>query len=159
MISCLNSAMPTLIERLEEVMRAMRWSRADLQRVSGQSSSVVSQWLGKGSKEITSIGSLEAAIAIERASGFSSLWVAKGLGSKWAPMPALPPHTAEPKARYLTDDDTLQAMAAVLSRVPIEFRAAFGDLLRGWAIDGGEPGRIPALLAVLNTQPKLPARA
>jgi transcriptional regulator with XRE-family HTH domain len=74
--------MSALEERLAEVMQAMNWSHADLMRVTGQSSSVVSQWLGKGSKPIKSIGKIEAAEAIERESGFSALWVARNIGPK-----------------------------------------------------------------------------
>lgn len=72
----------SLQDRLAEVMAATGWGHADLMRVTGQSSSVVSQWLGKGSKIIQSIGKMEAAEAIERGSGFSALWVAKGIGPK-----------------------------------------------------------------------------
>lgn len=65
-------------------MAAKGWEHADLVKHSGESSSVVSQWLGKGSKEIKSIGKLEAALNIEAASGYSALWVAKGKGPKMA---------------------------------------------------------------------------
>jgi len=74
--------MKSLKNRLAEVMTAMEWQHMDLVKISGQSSSVVSQWLGNGSKEIKSIGKMEAAERIEQASGFSALWVAKGLGPK-----------------------------------------------------------------------------
>ena len=78
----LNLPMPTLEDRLREVMTSKSWRNADLMRVSGQSSSVVSQWLGKGSKEIKTIGKLEAAQAIAAASGYATLWIAKGIGPK-----------------------------------------------------------------------------
>ena len=81
-LSWLNGRMPTLQDRLAEIMRAMNWQHADLVRVSGQSSSVVSQWRGKSSKLIKSIGSLDAAQRIEAASGYCALWVAKGQGPK-----------------------------------------------------------------------------
>jgi hypothetical protein len=74
--------MTTLIERLAEVMAAKSWEHADLVRVSGESSSVVSQWLGKGSKVIKSIGKMETAMRIEDASGYAALWLAKGIGPK-----------------------------------------------------------------------------
>ncbi len=64
--------MQTLQERLREVMAAKGWEQADLMRVSGESSSVVSQWLGKGSKEIKSIGKMEAAERIEAARRWSA---------------------------------------------------------------------------------------
>lgn len=82
--------MTTLRERITEVMTAKGWEHSDLMRVSGQSSSVVSQWLGKGSKIIKTIGKIEAAQAIEAASGFSALWVAKGIGPKFAEEPKVP---------------------------------------------------------------------
>jgi len=85
--------MATLIERLERVMAEKNWEHADLMRVSGQSSSVVSQWLGKGSKEIKTIGKHEAAEAIARESGFSALWIAKGLGPE-------KPATREPAVEH-----------------------------------------------------------
>lgn len=81
-LSCANPCMSTLIERLEEVMREMSWGRDDLMRVSKQSSSVVSQWLGKSSKIIKTIGKMEAAEGIAEASGYSALWIAKGIGAK-----------------------------------------------------------------------------
>lgn len=81
----LNIGMSTLEDRLREVMAAMNWTRNDLKRVSGMSSSVVSQWMGQGSKPIHTMGKIEAATAIERASGFSAAWIAKGLGPKRAP--------------------------------------------------------------------------
>ena len=81
-VGWLNANMSALEERLAEVMQAKSWTHQDLMRVTGQSSSVVSQWLGKGSKPIKSIGKIEAAEAIERESGFSALWVARGIGPK-----------------------------------------------------------------------------
>lgn len=70
--------MADLTDRLNELMAEMHWDRADLLRVSKQSSSVVSQWLGKGNKTIHKIGKLEAAIYLERATGFNALWIAEG---------------------------------------------------------------------------------
>lgn len=70
-------------------MKAMQWDYSDLVRVSGQSRSVVSQWLGRSSKTIKTIGKLEAAEAIEQASGFAALWIAKGLGPKRVAPPAV----------------------------------------------------------------------
>lgn len=85
-VSWLNNGM-TLVERLNEVMDKMQWDRAKLVAVSGQSSSVVSQWLGKGTKTIKTIGKIEAAMAIAQASGYSAVWIAKGEGPKKLPPP------------------------------------------------------------------------
>jgi transcriptional regulator with XRE-family HTH domain len=75
----------TLSERLVELMGAKGWSRRDLQLAAGVSSSVVSQWLGKGTKEIKSIGDTAAAERLAQATGYALLWIAKGQGPKKAP--------------------------------------------------------------------------
>lgn len=98
---------PTLQERLAEVMALKNWTHADLMRVTGQSSSVVSQWLGKGSKIIKTIGKFEAAEAIEKESGFSALWVAKGIGPKLR------------SAQILKNEDAALLAQAVIHRRPI----------------------------------------
>lgn len=67
--------------RLTIVMQACGWTRADLKRESKQTSSVVSQWMGKGSRPIKSIRKMEAAENLARASGFNALWIATGMGA------------------------------------------------------------------------------
>lgn len=83
-ISWLNRSMakstPTLKERLERIMREMGWDHGDLVRESGASSSAVSQWLGHSSKIIKSIGQVEAAERLSWRTGYSALWIAKGIG-------------------------------------------------------------------------------
>lgn len=142
----------TLKDRLNTVMQAMNWEYTDLVRVSQQTHSVVSQWLGRGSKEIKTIGKLEAAIYIERASGFSALWIAKGMG----PAKVDGARTLrEPSPTYGHDPaDTLERMGILLASVPIEARAAFADLLHGWALEGGSENRRPYLMALLRSTPK-----
>lgn len=149
--------MSTLKERLEEVMRAMRWEHTDLMSVSKQSSSVVSQWLGKGSKEIKTIGKLEAAIYIERASGFSALWVAKGVGPKRAAGAPVPTghrsavlHANEPAARWDNPQEVIERMGRLLAAAPEGNRGALGDVLRGWALSGGAEDRQHVLVALLG---------
>jgi hypothetical protein len=150
--------MATLKERLEELMRAMRWGHADLVRVSKQSSSVVSQWLGKGSKEIKSIGKLDAAIYLERESGFSALWIAKGIGPKRAAAAAhsnltasaaLAVNDAASHAPY-TAEQVLERMGMLLAAVPDANRQALADVLRGWALAAGADDRRHVLLALLG---------
>lgn len=63
-------------------MTATGWDAAQVAAVAGVSGSAVSQWLGNGSKTINSIGKIDAAIYLERKSGFSALWLAKGVGPK-----------------------------------------------------------------------------
>jgi hypothetical protein len=95
-------AAPTLKQRLEEIMAAKGWTRDDLMTHSGQSSSVVSQWLGNvgSSKTIHSIGKIEAAIGLERASGYSALWIAKGKGPKMAPSDSQWPFKLTTRGQY-----------------------------------------------------------
>lgn len=74
--------MSTLDERIREFMMATSWDEARIAAVAGVSRSAVAQWLGKGSKIIKTIGNLEAALMLERESGFSALWLARGKGPK-----------------------------------------------------------------------------
>ena len=114
----------TLTERLHEVMQAKGWTHADLMRVSGQSSSVVSQWLGKGSKAIKSIGKMEAAESIAAESGYAALWIAKGKGRKFtAPVVA----AGLPAQAQALDEHELALLQ--------EFRRLKSDVLRGRAIE------------------------
>jgi hypothetical protein len=149
--------MSDLPDRLAEVMHAMHWSHSDLMRVSKQSSSVVSQWLGKGSKSIKTIGKIEAALYIERESGFSALWIAKGIGPRMAHPHAAPVRANEAAPRYgagLDDAEIVSQFGQLLGRVPSHMRIAVGDVLRGWAQDGGAADRIPAVLTLLGLHEK-----
>lgn len=76
--------MSTLEERIREFMVATGWDVPKIASIACVSQSAVWQWLGKGSKIIKTIGSLEAALLLERESGFSALWLAKGKGPKFA---------------------------------------------------------------------------
>jgi transcriptional regulator with XRE-family HTH domain len=98
--------MQTLQERLEELMTAKGWQRDDLIRISGQSQSVVSQWLGKSSKIIKTIGKMEAAQALAIESGYESLWIAKGIGPKKSPQGSPQPlhaGAAHPVSQLVTE--------------------------------------------------------
>jgi SOS-response transcriptional repressor LexA len=88
-------------------MQAMRWEHADVVRVSGETSSVVSQWLGHGSKEIKSMGSVSAAVLLGRASGFDPIWIATGKGPK-----------IDPHARHVVREGDAVTYAAQ-RRVPV----------------------------------------
>lgn len=147
---------PTLKERLEEVMTAMKWGHKDVMRVSKQSSSVVSQWLGKAEKTIKTIGKLEAAIYIERESGYSALWVAKGMGPKLA-APAYERdaprsvHAIQDRPPgYASPAQVLEQMGMLLAAVPTSNRPALADVLRGWALDAGADDRRHVLLALMG---------
>lgn len=88
-ISSNYTYMSTLQERMEEFLRETGLSVTQVAKTAGVSASAVSQWKGDGAKEIKSIGKIEAALYLERATGFSALWLAKGIGPKRvAPKPA-----------------------------------------------------------------------
>lgn len=130
-------------------MREMRWKYTDLVRISGQTQSVVSQWLGRGSKEIKTIGKLEAAIYIERESGFSALWVAKGMGPKRVSRPGSL-EVREPERDTYGNAAVLSQLARLLQGLSPAARKPFADLLQGWALDGGPEDRLPYLMALLQ---------
>lgn len=150
--------MSTLTDRLQEVMTHMGWEHQDLMRASRQSSSVVSQWLGKTNKPIKTIGKLEAAIHLERATGYSALWLAKGLGPKHvhaAPTGGRSPLiAADVGPGMYSPSEVLEQMRQLLLKVPRPMRGAFADVLAGWAASGGTDDRAPALLALLTAPDK-----
>lgn len=143
MFRWLNQRMATLKERLEEVMRALSWEHGDLVKHSGQSSSAVSQWLGKGSKEIKKIGRLEAAIRLEQASGYAALWLAEGKGPKLArratsqwPFELVAQDRFESlseRQKGIVEDAMLQALARIegdLARQTVRLRQMTGHVHR-----------------------------
>lgn len=150
--------MLTLTDRLQDVMQHMQWTHQDLMRVSRQSSSVVSQWLGKTAKPIKTIGKLEAAIYLERATGYSALWLAKGMGPKFVQtagdLGQRPLQVNEPAPGMYSPAAVLDQLQQLLLRVPRPMRAAFADVLAGWASSGGTDDRRAALLALLGSSDK-----
>lgn len=149
--------MQTLKARLERIMLEHGWDHAQLMRVTGQSSSAVSQWLGKGSKEIKSIGSLEAALRLADATGYHALWLAEGKGppkpyaAPALPDPAAPTRAAEPGRGYLPASRTLDDLRALLSSTAAPMRPAVAELLSAWALSGGAENLTSALCALIGT--------
>jgi transcriptional regulator with XRE-family HTH domain len=75
--------MGTLQERMVELMTATGWTVGEIARIAGVTSAAVSQWVGNGAgKQSKSIGNAEAALRLEKASGFSWIWLAQGKGPK-----------------------------------------------------------------------------
>jgi hypothetical protein len=151
----------TLVERLQIVMTAKGWKHGDLVTVTGMSSSVVSQWLGHGSKTIKTIGKMEAALKIQAASGFSALWIAKGIGPRHAPQgigPTPPLAAKEPAGRYLDPvADAIQALATALTPASGTTRAAAASLLHSLALNPHEANVISRQLTALVESGKHPA--
>lgn len=133
LLSGLNPGMSTLIERLNEVMDAKEWGEDDLAHEVRRyiSRQAVSQWFGKGSKLIKSIGNMEAAKALEEATGYSALWIAKGEGPKMADeMPGWTPELKRSLKRLNADE---------LRRIENMLRAH----LEMEALPRAEPGKRP----------------
>lgn len=145
--------MPKLEERLREVMQAKGWDHSDVVRISGQSSSVVSQWLGASSKEIKRIARVGAAVRLAEASGYSAEWIAEGTGprhrSAGHAAKGHSGHVAEAQAVY-GETDYLDELALRLQLLPAEHREAAATNLAGWARDGGAAHWKPALRALLG---------
>lgn len=123
--------MSTLEDRMNEFMEDTKWDAPKVARVAGVTTSAVYQWLGHGNKPINSIGKIEAAIYLERESGYSALWLAKGLGPKRVTKvqttgePASPynvtpwPFSRIDKARYdrLTPEDKRYVQGRLLQAI------------------------------------------
>jgi hypothetical protein len=136
----------------------MNWKPPDLVRVSGLSRSAVAQWLGKGSKLIKTIGNMEAAEAIEQASGFCALWIATGAGPKR--VTAGPMLVAEPTSQYATPSQVLDQLSELLARLPADRRRAVAENLSGLALEGGAyHWRAAALAAMTAEEPVKAPRA
>lgn len=150
----------TLVERLQIVMKAKGWKHADLVSITGMSSSVVSQWLGHGSKTIKTIGKMEAAMKLQAESGFSALWIVKGAGPRHLPQGTTftPPLAAkEPAGRYLDPiADAVQALAAALTAASGSTRAAAASLLHSLALNPEEAAVISRQLTALVESGKQP---
>lgn len=112
--------MSTLKERIEDLQKTMGWDDPRTAVAADVTRSAVSQWVGKGSKLIHTIGDLEAALNLERESGYSALWIAKGKGPKMAEDRHAPADTwplgdiDERKVRSLETNDLCKLEAAIL---------------------------------------------
>lgn len=83
--------MNSLKVRMEEFAKATGWDVGRIALEAGVSSSAVSQWFGKGSKIINSIG-IAPATKLENATGYRAMWLSKGqlpkfVASGSAPLP------------------------------------------------------------------------
>lgn len=76
--------MSALKERIEELQAKTGWNDTQMAKAAGVSRSAVAQWAGKGSKLIHAITDVEVALNLERETGYSALWIAKGVGPKHA---------------------------------------------------------------------------
>jgi len=155
--------MSSLEERLREIMAAKGWERRDLVRVTGQSSSVVSQWLGRGSKTIHTIQKIEAALALEKESGFAAAWIAKGLGPKRAA--EAPDHGSaawvarEPVAPFagsspLGVPEIVSALAGILDRLDTDRQGAVARALQALVVAPDSAKARAAVIRALEPPPE-----
>lgn len=146
-------------DRLSRALEASGKTRAELAKVlrsskgtMGISVSAIGQAINGLSKAFNAENTVRAA----RFLNVNALWLAADEG----PMRpreegALRLVAAEPAPTpYPTDSAVLEQFALLLARVPRPMRAAFSDVLAGWAADGGTPDRTPALLALLASPGK-----
>ncbi|MET3915956.1 phage repressor protein C with HTH and peptisase S24 domain [Variovorax sp. OAS795] len=70
--------MSTLQERMQELVRETGWTVGEISGKAGVSHSAVSQWLSGETQSLK----IEPAVLLERYTGFSALWLAKGKGQK-----------------------------------------------------------------------------
>jgi len=132
----------TLQERMVELMTATGWTVGEIARIAGVTSAAVSQWVGNGAgKQSKSIGNIDAAMKLEKASGFSGLWLAKGKGAKLA---AESKNTPTEETRPAPDafEAALEVIAKALSELDEEARSLVGHSLSRLAQDPSKLGNI-----------------
>lgn len=106
--------MQPLQERIEDLMKTKGWSVGKVATIAEVSSSAVSQWLGRGgTKSSKSIGNYEAALRLEKESGFNAMWLAKGKGPKLASMQAESSNTTQTISGATSKDIAGQDVSSV----------------------------------------------
>lgn len=141
--------MTTLQERMVELMTATGWTVGEIARIAGVTSAAVSQWVGNGKgKQSKSIGDINAAMRLEKASGFRGLWLAKGAGAKLVEDPGTA-LTEETRPEPDAFDAALEVIAKALAEVDEEGRALVGHSLSRLAHDPSKLGSIAQHLRML----------
>jgi len=125
-----------LKDRLHLIMETCGWTQRDLVRISKQSQSTVSQWLGNSTKKIKTIRREEAVKAISDESGFSPLWIATGQGPQ-----RLAPETIWPFKR-ISAEQVAGLSSEMLDRLESVLEAVIaGKTLTGPGISDAESWR------------------
>lgn len=167
----------TLQERMVELMTATGWTVGEIARIAGVTSAAVSQWVGNGSgKQSKSIGNAEAAVRLEKASGFSWMWLSQGRGPKLAPATGMPvqPQSAQTEADQVAhalevltktllraDEDvrlSVEPLLASMAREPAKavkksqliLRLLFTDTVQTIPAENDRPGHTSGDLGILN---------
>lgn len=151
----------TLQERMVELMTATGWTVGEIARIAGVTSAAVSQWVGNGQgKQSKSIGNAEAALRLEKASGFSWIWLAQGKGPKLVEVDQapFPPQKSRPEADQLAD--ALKVLTKALQKADKNARIAVEPLLSSMAKepeDSANKSRLILRLLITDTVPSIPA--
>lgn len=165
----------TLQERMVELMTATGWTVGEIARIAGVTSAAVSQWVGNGKgKQSKSIGNAEAALRLEKASGFSWMWLAQGKGQKLVEAAQAQPQEARPEADQVAnaleiltktlqkaDEDVRLSLEPLLSSMAREpdkagnksrliLRLLFTDTVRAIPTENDRPGHISGDLGILD---------
>ena len=74
--------MTVLADRMKELEDQFGLTVGEIAKLCGVTSSAVSQWFGTKGKASNEIGSVRAAVMLERRTGWSALWIAYGEGPK-----------------------------------------------------------------------------
>jgi len=135
-----------------ELMTATGWTVGEIARIAGVTSAAVSQWVGNGQgKQSKSIGNAEAALRLEKASGFSWMWLAQGKGPKLIEVEQAP----FPRQELLTEADQLADALEVLTKALLKSdenaRIAVEPLLASMANEPEKAGQKSRLILRLLT--------
>lgn len=103
--------MTTLQERMQELVRDTGWTVGEISTKAEVSHSAVSQWLSGETHSLK----IEPAVLLERYTGFSALWLAKGKGKK------------KVDAAGANDDPEFAGRARQARYVPVVGTAKMGD--------------------------------
>lgn len=124
-----------------EFIRETGWNVSQIASTAKVTPSAVSQWLGKGNKTIHTIGNIEAAINLERATGYSALWLAKGKGPK-----KVPERPAQDISN-ITLPNALFALGYAIARAPEDVRRTTLVMLAEYF---QEPGKNADLVPLID---------
>lgn len=137
-----------------ELMTATGWTVGEIARIAGVTSAAVSQWVGNGAgKQSKSIGNAEAALRLEKASGFSWIWLAQGKGPKLA---ATDNSKIEDVGQEAQLTDALGVLTKALQKADKNTRIALEPLLASMANepeDAAQKSQLILRLLVTSGEP------
>lgn len=147
--------MTSLQDRMVELMTATGWKVGDIARIAGVTSAAVSQWVGNGKgKQSKSIGNVDAALRLQKASGFSWLWLAQGKGEKLASASENEPQEESDEIDAERLASAIELLTKALMNTDEFHRGLVRHSLSQLGLDSGESGNISHKIAdLLVTKP------